>query len=230
MDTETRKVVLTLVLCTTAGFCDALTYTSANGLFSAHVTGNFILFATNLVNTTGHDPWIKLLTFPVFIVSVMAGGWIGSKSANKNLLLLIEALMLSITGAAAILAQAKGLISVNAVVYFIAMMMVSAMGIQNAYGKLFSSATFGPTTMMTGNVTQWSLDLKNIGLSHDKKPLTVTSFKKTSLIIAGFLVGCVAGALAGKLGGLGTAIFPGAAMITCYRLTGNKEDNDLNID
>lgn len=217
MDAEMKTGVLTLVLCTTAGFCDTLTYTSAKGLFSAHVTGNFILFATNMVHTTDHDPWVKLLTFPVFIISVMVGGWIGARSANRNLLLLIEAVILFVTGVAAILAQAKGWLSANAVVYLIAMMMVCAMGIQNAYGKLFSAATFGPTTMMTGNVTQWALDLKNIRSSRFKDSLTVASFRKVSLIIAGFLFGCVAGALAGRFAGLSAVILPAVAMLLCYR-------------
>ncbi|WP_431210426.1 DUF1275 family protein [Puia sp. P3] len=54
------------MLVLSAGFCDAITFTKADELFSAHVTGNFILFAYDLVNEADYVTWVRLLTFPVF--------------------------------------------------------------------------------------------------------------------------------------------------------------------
>ena len=91
--------------------------------------------------------------------------------------------------------------------YCLAMMIVCAMGLQNAFGKLYPKETYGPTTMMTGNVTQWALDLKAI-------PSTTSSFKKISFTITGFLFGCFAGAIAGKFIGLESVVFAGVVLLT----------------
>jgi uncharacterized membrane protein YoaK (UPF0700 family) len=90
------------------------------------------------------------------------------------------------------------------------------MGLQNAFGKLYAKETFGPTTMMTGNVTQASLDLGNSISSAFKDVISVQSLKKQSLTISGFLFGCLAGALLAKSFGLSVIILPGAGMIICY--------------
>ena len=42
------------------------------------------------------------------------------------------------------------------------MLTVFALALQNTFGRLFPKETHGPTTMMTGNVTQASLDLGNL--------------------------------------------------------------------
>ncbi len=101
--------------------------------------------------------------------------------------------------------------------YIIVMITVFALGLQNTFGRLFAKETHGPTTMMTGNVTQASLDLGNIlrkGTGSDIS--SWLSLKKQFVIIGGFLAGCLLGAWFGKIGGLAVTGIPGAALLIYY--------------
>jgi len=207
---------VTLILTVIAGYCDSITFVAADKIFSAHVTGNFIVFAYQLIQGGNGDAWIKLLTFPVFIIAVMTGGWIATRFINKHTLLYCEGIILIVSGA---IAYSLGYLPDRAVtwpMYLVTMMIVFAMGLQNAYGKLFPKDTFGPTTMMTGNVTQLSLDLKGLLFSGFSDIDYLKAFKHGLITVSGFLVGCYFGAYVGKLFGLVGVVLPGIAMMICY--------------
>ena len=73
MDMERPKTIvyITILLAITAGYCDTVTFVSVNELFSAHVTGNFIVFAYDIIKHADTEAWLKLLSFPVFILAVI---------------------------------------------------------------------------------------------------------------------------------------------------------------
>ena len=71
--TETRIKHLSVLLTLVAGFCDTVTFVAADSLFSAHVTGNFIVFAYDIVHEVDAHAWSKLVSFPVFVAAVAAG-------------------------------------------------------------------------------------------------------------------------------------------------------------
>ena len=223
MEQQKSLFKITIVLCAVAGFCDTVTFIAADGLFSAHVTGNFILVANHLAKRSGIEAWLKLLSFPVFVISVMVGGWIAAKMQQKHLLLFIEGILLSVTGIIAFVFEKQGWLALHYSVLAIGMLTVFAMGLQNAFGKLFSKETFGPTTMMTGNVTQWALDLRGMFRSGFADIETKKSFKKQSATIVGFLAGCLLGAVAGKWIGLSALSIAGVAMVACYLGTNKAE-------
>jgi len=214
---EDKKIwSVTLILTVIAGYCDSITFVAADKIFSAHVTGNFIVFAYQLIQGGDGDAWIKLLTFPVFIVAVMTGGWIVTRFINKHTLLYGEGIILIVGGA---IAYSLGYLPNREVtwpMYLVTMMIVFAMGLQNAYGKLFPKDTFGPTTMMTGNVTQLSLDLKGLLFSGFRDVDYLKAFKHSLITVSGFLIGCYFGAYVGKLFGLVGVVLPGIAMMICY--------------
>ena len=212
METEKLTRNTTLLLCFAAGFCDTLTFVAAGELFSAHVTGNFIVFAYDLIKYDNPNGWQKLLTFPVFVLGVMLGGSIAKKSANMYTLLILEGLLLLVSGILSAIpvnsGQDKGW-----QVQLIVMGIVIAMAFQNTFGKLYNKATYGLTTVMTGNVTQASLDLvKGITAKPENAEIWI-SFKKQGTLIIGFLIGCVAGALMAKFYGLVAAMLPGIIML-----------------
>lgn len=216
---ENQKSIgfVTFMLAAVAGYCDIVTFISAGSIFSAHVTGNFITFAYQLVKGSDAQAWIKLLTFPIFVISVIIGGRIAAQSVNRYKLLLIEGLILLLSGViSAIFIRQPGLIWET---YVVVMMVVFAMGLQNAFGKLYAKETYGPTTMMTGNVTQASLDLGSAINSKFKDAVSIQSLKKQSVTIGGFLIGCLSGALLAKSFGLSVVLLPGAGIIICYFTT-----------
>jgi uncharacterized membrane protein YoaK (UPF0700 family) len=215
---HTGKV--TLVLAAVAGYCDTATFVAGDNIFSAHVTGNFITFAYQIVTGSNINTWIKLITFPVFIIAVIIGGRLSLSAANKNKILLIEAIILIIAGAMPLIWHFK---SNKVFMYTIVMMVVFALGLQNAYGKLFSKETHGPTTMMTGNVTQASLDFGSLLAVKFSAGDALTSFKKQMTTIMGFLAGCMLGAFAGREYGLAAILLPGVSMVACYFLSAKPQ-------
>ena len=189
----------TLLLVLGAGFCDAITFTKADELFSAHVTGNFILFAYDLVNGADFVTWVRLLTFPVFFSAVLAGGWIERKAApgaGGLSILRVEAVVLIVGGILVWL--------LPGMVFWVALMVVFAMGLQNAFGKLYSKDVYAPTTMMTGNVTQAALNI----LKGDRM-----KGGQDAVVLFGFLTGCLLGVVVGKYWGLQGIVFPGMLVL-----------------
>jgi len=208
----------TFLLALVAGFCDSATFVGGNSIFSAHVTGNFILFAAQFVTMSRNaGGWARLLTFPVFVLAVMTGGWVAARARRKKSILLIEGIVLTLAGMAAILLPVLKGLDTQVIIYLVVLATTFGMGLQNAFGKLFARATYGPTTMMTGNVTQAALDLSNLIRERGSADeATRTGFKQQRVIIGAFLTGCViGGALAARMG-LGIIILPGLAITLCY--------------
>jgi uncharacterized membrane protein YoaK (UPF0700 family) len=203
--------LISLLLSFIAGYCDTATFVAADHIFSAHVTGNFIVFAYQLVNHTAAYSWIKLITLPVFIISVVSGGWIATKASGRYLLLLSEGVLLTFSGLAALAYQ----MSAYPVwmMYTVVMFIVFAMGLQNAFGKLFSKETHGPTTMMTGNVTQAALDIGSLYRSKFGDASTKLSLKKNLTTVGGFLAGCLMGAFLAQRFGLSVVLLPGIFLV-----------------
>jgi uncharacterized membrane protein YoaK (UPF0700 family) len=228
MEEKSNKIwFVTLVLTLIAGYCDALTFVAAEKIFSAHVTGNFIVFAYQLVNGSDADAWVKLLTFPVFMLAVMIGGMFVARFANKHLLLFCEGLVLLLAGILAYILNELNGFTLSWAMYAVTMLVVFAMGLQNAFGKLFVKDTFGPTTMMTGNVTQFSLDLSSCLSSGFTNKVSLVALKNGLVTLGGFLLGCFLGAFVGKQLGLTGIIFPGIAMICCYFYSRSQNSETL---
>jgi len=214
IESQHKILYLTLLLAVSAGFCDTVTFVAADNTFSAHVTGNFIVFAYQLIIGADAGAWIKLMTFPVFVLAVMAGGRLARNEARRYTLLMVEGLLLIMAALAAYLLHETMALLTDVVAYSVVMIIVFAMGLQNAFGRLFAKETLGPTTIMTGNVTQAALDLGNVWLGQTTARETAgASLRKQVVIIGGFLAGCLLGAIvAGRLG-LESVVIPGVVML-----------------
>src|SRR5262245_26797718 len=138
-----------------AGMVDVIGYVSLK-LFTAHVTGNIVIIAAQLVYG-GPPKMDQILAVPVFIVAV-AGVWIKAqvlKTRGPNLprlLLLIQFLLLSCVLIVAVIyhpdADPGGLMA-----DVTAMIAVSAMASQ--YSLLQLTMPGAPSTaVMTGNLTK----------------------------------------------------------------------------
>ena len=213
MGQQQSVAFITMLLALTAGYCDTVTFVSASGLFSAHVTGNFILFAYDLVKHADAKSWLKLLSLPVFIVAVIIGGIIASRSAKAYSILLVEGLILLISGIISIMLSVEGVTIHLWISYFLAMCVVFSMGLQNAFGKIYPKETYATTTMMTGNVTQAALDLGKILRNKCEAILTKVNLYHQAITIACFLAGCLSGGFIGKNIGLPAVLLPGIVLV-----------------
>jgi uncharacterized membrane protein YoaK (UPF0700 family) len=144
-----------------AGYVDTLGFLGLAGLFTAHVTGNFVMIGRTLVDAS-EDLLMKLLVFPVFILAVMATrllvlSWqAGGKPALRNAMLVQLVLLL---GCMALGVAAGARTTFDSPVIVVAGMLgAAAMAVQNAYGKLLQGKE-DATTVMTGNVTMMSIAL-----------------------------------------------------------------------
>jgi len=216
MEKKNNIRFLTLVLTLTAGYCDSLTFVAANKTFSAHVTGNFIVFAYHIILGADGEAWSSLLTFPTFILSVMIGGWIIEKFSKGHFLFFCEGIILLIGGAIAYLLDNTTNTEMTTAKYLVTMIAVLAMGLQNAAGKSFTKETYGPTTMMTGNVTQFALEIRSFLGSELKNKSLVPVVVKELTTLGGFLIGCIIGAYFGHHFGLIGIVLPGITMILIF--------------
>jgi uncharacterized membrane protein YoaK (UPF0700 family) len=200
-----------------AGFADTTTFIAGNETFSAHVTGNFIIFGAKLMGQQDDlHSWMSLLTFPVFVIAVMIGGWWVSSGRTPRSLLLLESLLLLLAGiTACVLSIWKG--PYNSINVIVVMIAVVAMGFQNCFSRLAASFTFGQTTVMTGNVTQAALAIREY-LARRSNVAALTKLKQQAVLVGGFGSGCVAGAFLGGWLGLTALVLPGLVMSTCYLL------------
>lgn len=208
--------LLTFLLASVAGCCDTVTFVSGKSIFSAHVTGNFIVFAAQAIANNHTSSWLQLTTFPVFVIAVMVGGWLSSQFLNRYVLLLVESVLLLLAALATCIVPTWYNLNNGHGIYLIVMMVVFALGLQNAFGKLYSQDTHGPTTMMTGNVTQLSLDFGNLFRSRFTTwPSLKESIQKQFFAIGGFLFGCLLGALLANLIALKALFLPSLALLIC---------------
>src|SRR5277367_4682616 len=105
--------ILAAALGFVAGFADASTFVGADGVFCAHVTGNFVVVAADLARHARADEWVKLATFPVFVASVLVTIWFGRTSdaaagpATLRGLLAINALLFGVAAALGALASSS---------------------------------------------------------------------------------------------------------------------------
>ncbi len=184
------------LLAFTAGFVDTCGFIALFGLFTAHITGNFVLIgaavAENHAGIVG-----KLLALPVFIIVVAATRiFVAARESHGKtatvpvligqvlflvLFLLVGLQASPIADPDAPLAVAAGLAG------------VTAMAIQNAASRL-SFATLAPTTVMTGNVTQIVIDLVDLAAARGSAEARTRLVKMVPAVVA-FAVGALAGAL-----------------------------------
>src|SRR5579859_6289733 len=152
---------LPLVLSFNAGFVDTAGYLAFQGLFTAHVTGNFVTLGASLVLGTS-GAIAKLLALPVFCVVVIAARLLNTLLVDRHrrafeALLALKVLLLICGASLAIrFGPFHDVDSWQAVLS--GMILVSAMAIQNASHRVHLGSA-PPSTLMTGTTTQFMIDL-----------------------------------------------------------------------
>jgi uncharacterized membrane protein YoaK (UPF0700 family) len=168
MGTETFRMggigapagLLSISLAFVAGHVDTVGFVALFGLFTAHVTGNFVLIGSVVANQSG-SVLLKLLVFPAFIGAVALTRLIVLSLERRNRdplvpLLLLQCVLLG--GFASLGWMATPILSADEpLAIWAGLAAAAAMGVQNAAARLVL-ASLAPTAVMTGNVTQLVID------------------------------------------------------------------------
>jgi uncharacterized membrane protein YoaK (UPF0700 family) len=199
-----------------AGFVDTCVFVALFGLFTAHVTGNFVLIGAELVHHSG-DVSLKLLAFPAFVLAVAAAVKAAEALERRGRrrippLLYAEAILLFLSFLAAAIQPPQHPGDLSAVVS--GMLAAAAMGLQNALMRLELSS-LPSTTVMTMSVTQSAIDVVTmLGRKVDprtdgaKREEARKRFARMWPQIVAFTVGAAAGAAGYALAGLAALILP----------------------
>ena len=184
---------LPVLLSFNGGYVDTAGFLALQGLFTAHVTGNFVTLAAALsFGTSG--VLTKLLALPVFCIVVIvtrlvSHGFPGRGWAALPTMLTLKLLLLI---AGAILAIRFGPFKDgdSGLAMVTGLTLVAAMAIQNAAHRTHLGTT-PPSTIMTGTTTQLMIDVADAvhGLSPDKRDATRERMRAMGLAVATFAIG-----------------------------------------
>lgn len=203
-----------------AGFIDTATFVHVSGLFAAHVTGNFVLFAAALSQGLAAEDFLKLLTFPVFVIAVLLGTVIHERATRRSpkggylRVLGVESALLLAVGLAALLVSLRaGSIDLGSLDVALSFVLVVAMGLQNSLHRFVP----GPmTTVMTGNVTQLTALVGAAVFGREPagaKEQAATPWTPTVVLLLGFAAGCLGSAMATAALGLATSLACGVIVV-----------------
>jgi uncharacterized membrane protein YoaK (UPF0700 family) len=189
---------LPLILSLNAGYVDTAGFLALQGLFTAHVTGNFVTLGASLaLGTSGATA--KLLAVPVFCVVVITTRLLvtilSSRLGHAFELLIGLKVVLLVAGAALALRFGPFHDGGTWQAVLTGMVLVAAMAVQNAVHRIHLGAA-PPSTLMTGTTTQIMLDLAD----RIYPPRAATTQPGSRLIqmstnIIVFALGCGAAAL-----------------------------------
>ncbi|CAB3795931.1 hypothetical protein LMG28614_04260 [Paraburkholderia ultramafica] len=206
------------VLAAIAGYVDTLSFVALFGLFTAHVTGNFVLIGAEAAGF-GQGVFMKLMAFPAFVAGVVVSSVLVKRvePATPNR----AACVLYVVQAVLMLAFCLAGVGVSPVVHadstpviVCGMIGAAAMGVQNAHGRLVPRPGV-PNTVMTGNVTQAVLDTIDIlsrKMPSDARAVARTRLGKMLPAILAFAAGAIAGAVAYRHAGFWALLLPFAAL------------------
>ena len=159
-----RPLLTSSALGFTAGYVDTVGFVALFGMFTAHVTGNFVLIGSELAHPD-RGVLLKLLAFPAFIAGVAVSRMLAllMQLRERSLRASLLALQCALLAACMLCAwRAQPIVDASAPwVLATGMLAAAAMGVQNAVARLAFS-DLAPTTVMTGNVTQIVLDLVDL--------------------------------------------------------------------
>ena len=193
-----RLIGVPALLSLNGGFVDTVGFRGLQGLFIAHVTGNFVTLAATLVSGT-HGVIAKLLALPEFIAVVIVARLLGAALRARGLPALRLLLVAKVTFLLAffVLAVALGPFpdSDAPAALLAGFAGIAGMAVQNAVQRVHYSS-LPPTTLMTGNTTQAALDAVDL-LHGGNGDLTTTRarFGRTVQSIAWFAGGCALAAV-----------------------------------
>jgi uncharacterized membrane protein YoaK (UPF0700 family) len=194
------------------GFVDTTGFLGLQGLFVAHVTGNFVTLGAALV-LGSHGILNKILALPEFVAVIVAARLVGNalRARRRPALRIILAAEVVLLAAFFALAVAFGPFddADSPLALLTGFAGIAAMALQNALQRVHL-ASLPPTTLMTGSTTQATLDAVDLlaGATPGEAATVRTRFFRIAMSILLFAAGCAAAALLYWLGGFWCLALP----------------------
>jgi uncharacterized membrane protein YoaK (UPF0700 family) len=183
-----------------AGYVDTLGFLGLAGLFTAHVTGNFILIGAALADAGRGAVLLKFLAFPAFIGGVAMARILTVLAQRRQAAALRPALLLELALLLNFMACGMAIPDGGAAgptpwqTMAAGLLGAAAMGVHSAISRLLLGH-LAPTSMMTGNVTQIVIDAVDL-LRGAEDPGLKGRFGKFLWPLLAFAGGCIAAAFA----------------------------------
>jgi uncharacterized membrane protein YoaK (UPF0700 family) len=193
------KPTLSNVLSVNGGYVDTAGYLALHGLFTTHVTGNFVTLGAALVLGTS-GAVTKLLALPMFCIVVIGTRLLSIVLGATKLPVLRTVLALNVAllvaGAALALVFGPFRDGDGLSALITGMTLVSAMAIQNAIHRIHMSNS-PPSTIMTGSTTQIMIDVADLlrGVPADARAAIRARLARLGSSVASFGIGCAGAAL-----------------------------------
>jgi uncharacterized membrane protein YoaK (UPF0700 family) len=188
---------LPLLLTFNGGYVDTAGFLAIQGLFTAHVTGNFVTIGSSAVAGSA-GVVTKLLALPVFCAVILACRLLARRWERRDahVLTWLLALHLALLTVGCLIAiQVLPVRTADEWPALVAgLVLVAAMAAQNGLHRTHLSAS-PPSTLMTGTTTQIMVDLADLLGGHGT-PEMKTRVRAMAVQVAVFAVGCGIAALA----------------------------------
>jgi uncharacterized membrane protein YoaK (UPF0700 family) len=209
------------LLSAVAGYVDAAGFLALYGMFTAHVTGDLVAAGAAVAEHPHIGVIVRLGMIPVFMLSVAATALFARSIRQRGHRPLVALLALMTVGLSVFCATGVALhrFSNGPDAWGVALTGatgVIAMGIQNT---LMRDALSGlcPTTVMTGNLTQFTIDLVelvvarptgDVGRVARLRAATRKRLLKFGAPVSGFVVGALLGGCLTSVWGLSSIALP----------------------
>jgi uncharacterized membrane protein YoaK (UPF0700 family) len=186
------KPSLATILSLNGGYVDTAGFLALQGLFTAHVTGNFVTFGAAIVHgSTG--AYAKLLALPVFCIVVMLTRLASHRLIARGrpvlaILLGTQVVLLALGGALAIAFGPFGNGDLPSAL-LTGMVLVCAMAVQNAAHRAHLSDA-PPSTLMTGTTTQIMIDVADLACGAAEAAKVRPRMLRMATSVAAFALGC----------------------------------------
>jgi uncharacterized membrane protein YoaK (UPF0700 family) len=194
------RIPVPALLTLNGGYTDTAGFLVLQGLFTAHVTGNFVTLGASLVHgTSGAVP--KILALPVFCVVIFLVRSFSNSVASKggsafNTLVAVKVSLFILAAALAVIygpfADGDALAAIVT-----GMALVAGMAIQNAAHRIFFGKS-PPSTLMTGTTTQLMMDLSDLTQTNVPAELRAQARTRCAALLKTvgiFALGCAVAAL-----------------------------------
>ena len=182
------------------GYVDTAGFLTLHGLFTSHVTGNFVTLGAAIAYGTS-GAVAKLLALPMFCAVIVLARALGNRLRSPGWPALESAVVLKtlLFMSAAAIALARGPFATGdgPAALTTGMILVAAMAIQNAVSRVHLPKA-PPTTIMTGTSTQLMIDIADLAtgkLSSDARAALMPRVRALVVAVVSFALGCATAAL-----------------------------------